>query len=218
MSRSVVGFETPLPDFTDCQFGTPEADLDWIAVVHQGGKARAFDRMMPAFGDALSEEEIVGLVGYLRGFCRESGWPRGELNLPRPLVTEKAFPENEAVLTLAVSRGPEKTISNELLYERRVGRRGQWEAAVPVVAVEANGWHRGIGDVALAFKQVVFDSLRRGSIVSAGGEVVLPTGDEANGLGNGVTVVEPFGTFSQLFPRDVFLHAHAGLELVVDLR
>jgi hypothetical protein len=130
-------------------------------------------------------------------------------------VTEKAFPENEAVLTLAVSRGPEKTIANELLYERRVGRRGQWELAIPVVGREENGWHGGIGDVSFAFKQVVFDSLRRGSLVSAGGEVVLPTGDEANGLGNGVTVAEPFGMFSQLLPRDVFLHVHAGLALVV---
>jgi hypothetical protein len=60
-------------------------------------------------------------------------------------VTEKAFPENEAVLTLAVSRGPEKAIANELLYERRVGRRGQWELAIPVVGREENGWHGGIG-------------------------------------------------------------------------
>src|SRR5262245_45840612 len=32
--RSVVGFDTPLPDFTDCAFATAEADVDWWAVVH----------------------------------------------------------------------------------------------------------------------------------------------------------------------------------------
>ena len=56
--RSVVGFDTPLPDFTDCAFSTPEADLDWWSVVHRGGRVRALDRRMPAFGDALSEPEI----------------------------------------------------------------------------------------------------------------------------------------------------------------
>ncbi len=52
---AVRGFEIELPDFTDCSLTTPEADLDWLSVVHQGGPARAFDRMMPAFGDELTE-------------------------------------------------------------------------------------------------------------------------------------------------------------------
>ena len=52
-SRATVGFETPLPDFTDCAFATAEADVDWHAVVHEGGRIRGLDRHMPAFGDAL---------------------------------------------------------------------------------------------------------------------------------------------------------------------
>src|SRR5688572_23273043 len=92
----VRGFDTDLPDFTDCGLTTPEADLDWLSVVHQGGPARAFDRMMPAFGDELSHGQIALIVDHVRTFCAERGWPRGDLNLPRPLVTEKAFPENEA--------------------------------------------------------------------------------------------------------------------------
>lgn len=36
----------------------------------------------------------------------------------------------------------------------------------------ADGWRRGLGDIALAFKQVVFDSLRRGSIFSWRNHVV----------------------------------------------
>src|SRR5687767_11975192 len=47
--RATVGFDTPLPDFTDCAFATPEPDVDWIAITHRGGPARAFDRRMPAF-------------------------------------------------------------------------------------------------------------------------------------------------------------------------
>ena len=52
---AVRGFRLELPDFTDCSLTTPEADLDWQSVIHQGGPARAFDRMMPAFGDELSD-------------------------------------------------------------------------------------------------------------------------------------------------------------------
>ena len=201
--RTTVGFETPLPDFTDCSFSTPEADLTGSAVVHQGGPVRAFDRMMPAFGDALSEDESCASSITSADFCTEPGWPRGELNLPRPLVTEKAFPENEAVLT-ARSRDRRRTTSgNEFLYERRLGRRGQYEIAVPRCwrSQERREWRRGLGDVAVALQaRRCIDSLPRGSILSAGGEVVLPTGKESGGLGGGTTIFEPFVTFSQMLP------------------
>ncbi|MFN2444391.1 MAG: cytochrome c [Vicinamibacterales bacterium] len=213
--RATVGFDLPLPDFTDCSFGSPEADADWIAVVHEGGRARAFDPMMPAFGDALSGSEIARVVDHLRTLCTEDGWPRGDLNLPRPLATEKAFPENEAVLTSTFSPSGSDAVASELLYERRVGRRGQYEIAVPfeLRETEAGNWGRGLGDIALAYKHVLFDSLPSGSILSGGTEIIFPTGKEAEGLGSGATVFEPFGTFSQMLPRDGFLHLHAGFEI-----
>ena len=96
--RSAVGFDVELPDFTDCKFSSPEAGPDWHTVIEYGGPVRAFDRKMPAFKDALTPEEIDNVIGYLRGFCRDRRWPIGDLNLPRPLVTEKAFPENEGGL------------------------------------------------------------------------------------------------------------------------
>src|SRR5688572_18809738 len=61
---SHVGFDIPLPDFTDCSFATPEAEADWFAVVHAGGPVRAFARQMPAFAAALTEAEIVAVVSY----------------------------------------------------------------------------------------------------------------------------------------------------------
>jgi mono/diheme cytochrome c family protein len=215
--RTTVGFETPLPDFTDCSFSTPEADADWFAVVHEGGPARAFDRMMPSFGDALTRDDIVRVVDHVRSFCTEQGWPRGDLNLPRPLVTEKAFPENEAVLTTSIQNGETAAFGNEFLYERRVGRRGQYEIAVPVDLIKSDSgeWQRGLGDVAAAYKHVLYDSLPRGSILSAGGELVLPTGKETEGLGGGTTMVEPFATFSQILPRDAFMHLHGGFGVPV---
>ena len=40
--RDRVGFDLPLPDFTDCSFATREANADWTAVVAEGGPARGF--------------------------------------------------------------------------------------------------------------------------------------------------------------------------------
>ncbi len=92
--RSAVGFELPLPDLSDCNF-TREPDADWYTVVHDGGPVRAFNRLMPSFAEALSHDEITAVIGYVRTFCGSPAWPRGELNFPRAIVTEKAFPEDE---------------------------------------------------------------------------------------------------------------------------
>ena len=212
------GFDIDLPDFTDCTLTTPEADLDWLSVVHQGGPARAFDRMMPAFGDELTEAQIGLVIEHVRTFCAERGWPRGDLNLPRPFVTEKAFPENEAVLTTTMVPGHERSVGNQFLYEHRVGRRGQYEVFVPfdVRQSATSSWQVGVGDIGAAYKHVLYDSLSRGAILSAGGEFALPTGSEAKGLGKGVAMFEAFGTLSQTLPRDGFLHAHTGIEVPAD--
>ena len=37
-------------------------------------------------------------MGYIRSLCTDDNWPRGELNLPRALLTEKAYPEDEWVV------------------------------------------------------------------------------------------------------------------------
>ena len=212
---AIRGFEIDPPDFTDCSLTTPEANLDWLSVVHQGGPARAFNRIMPAFGDELTEPEIVRVIEHVRTFCVERGWPLGDLNLPRAFVTEKAFPENEAVLTTTMAEG---SVGNQFLFEHRVGRRGQYEVFVPFDLQEsaAGTWQMGVGDIGAAYKHVLFDSLSHGSILSAGGEFSLPTGSASKGLGTGVAMFEAFGTVSQVLPRDGFLHAHTGIEVPAD--
>ena len=212
--RPAVGFDVPLPDFTDCGFATAEPDPDWIAVVHEGGPIRGLDRHMPAFGSALSPEEILLAIGHVRSFCTES-WPRGDLNLPRAFVTEKAFPENEAVWTTVLTRRPRSAVSNALVYEQRVGARNQFEITAPIDFHEgADGkWVRGLGDVGVAFKRAFHDSIRSGRIIAAGAEVVFPTGTESVGLGGGDTIVEPFAMWGQMLPRNSFLQMHGGIEL-----
>ena len=216
--QSTVGFETPLPDFSDCSFSSVEPEADWLAVAHDGGPVRGFDRRMPAFGEVLTEAEILRALEHIYGFCDDDDWPRGELNLPRALVTEKAFPENETVLTTSVGGGTSGAVINEVLYERRFGVRNQFEVAVPFAMREAQagGWTRGLGDVAVAVKRTLFHNVDRGTIISVAGEVELPTGKETLGLGKGVTVFEPFVTVGQILPENMFLHGQLGAKFPTD--
>ena len=209
MQQQLV-FETPVPEFTDCEFASREPDPDWYAIIHDGGPARAFDRMMPAFGDALSGDEIQRILDHVRTFCEDHRWPRGEFNLPRPLFTEKAFPEDEAVFTAS---GDDESAELEILYEKRFGPVGMVEIAVPLATVDSpTGSESGVGDIAVGYKHTVYSNLASGHIVSLGGEVILPTGDEDKGLGKGTTVLEPFFTWGKLLPRDAFFQAHAFAE------
>jgi mono/diheme cytochrome c family protein len=225
--KATVGFTVALPDFTDCAFATAESDQDWHAVVHEGGRIRGLDHHMPAFGDALSPQLIALAVGHVRTFCKDSAWPRGDLNLPRAFFTEKAFPENETVWTTTFTGRGERSVGNELIYERRLGVRNQIEVNAPIVFQEvatgapASGevsqtWNRGLGDLAVAFKRTVYASMRTGRIAAAGMEVALPTGKEQLGLGNGYSVFEPFAMWGQILPHNSFLQMHGGVELPSD--
>jgi mono/diheme cytochrome c family protein len=207
-----LGFDTPLPDFTDCDFASREPNSDWLAIIHRGGPARAFDRMMPAFGEALSEAEIEAATDHLRTFCADDRWPRGELNIPRSLFTEKAFPEDEAVITTTAVTEGNDSITHEFVWEQRFGALNQIEISVPITRADLGdpvGWSSGTGDLAIGVKHVLSHSLERGSILAVGGELVLPTGDEAKGFGVGTTVLEASIMYDKLLPRDSFLQVQA---------
>lgn len=184
--KAIAGFDPPdtFPDFTDCPTSTPEPDIQWRSQITRGGPARAFSEIMPAFGDLLTQEQIGKVIEYLRSLCTEKSWPLGNFNLPRPLVTEKAFPENEAVVGggFNLQGGPGGNVTS--IYERRIGPAGMIEAAVPYQFThDATGTHSAFGDIALGYKRKLWDSLQKGSIVSAGGEVIAPTGNSAIGTG-----------------------------------
>jgi mono/diheme cytochrome c family protein len=214
--QSVVGFSRPLPDFTDCLFVTVEAAEGWEAVVHEGGPVRALDRHMPAFGGALSENEIGMAVGHIRTFCDERRkWPQGDLNFPRALITEKAFPENETLITSSFQTGPMHASSTAMLYERRFGSRTMMEFNLPfdTQQTDTGQSNYGLGDVAIAVKRDLFHSVPSGSIVSVGEEVGLPTGKESLGLGSGVTTFETFAAYGQRLPGLSFVQFHTGIGL-----
>ena len=223
--QSVVGFALPLsnghelPDFTDCATNTVEPLADWVAVAHKGGPVRALDRHMPAFGEALTSEQIERAVKYIWTFCDDPSWPRGDLNLPRAFFTEKAFPENETVWTTGVIGSGAKAVGNELLYEHRIGARAQYEIKVPILSQQSepgSPWNNGVGDIELALRRTFYANLDRGSVFAAGAALVVPTGDESKGLGNGFWIYEPFAMWGQIIGANGFVQLHTGVEIPSD--
>src|SRR6202165_2446114 len=100
-SPALQGFERPdtFPDFTDCPGATPEPDAQWRSVITDGGPGRGFSQIMPSFKDMLTPNQISKVMEYLRSLCPVKAWPRGNLNLPLAMITEKAYPENEVVIS-----------------------------------------------------------------------------------------------------------------------
>ena len=215
--QTTLGFDKPdtFPDFTRCDQTTPEDNLAWRSIIRDGGPSRGFSQIMPSFSEALTPGEIDKVIQYLRGFCQEQGWPRGELNLPRPLATEKAFPEDEDIVTTSVNIRGGPGVSNEIVHEQRLSKKNQIEISVPVdfLRPKPGLWYGGIGDVGLGLKRELFSSLPKGSILGLQGEVILPTGNRARGLGTGVTTFETFVMYGQLLPWKSFVQAQGGADL-----
>jgi len=216
---TVAGFDKPrtFPDFTQCSQTTPEMNRDWKALVRDGGPFRGFSQIMPSFRDALTSEQMDKVIGYLRQFCTEPAWPRGELNLPRAIATEKAYPENETVITTTVNAHGAPGVTNEIVHEQRFGVKNQIEVSIPVDFQNQNhAWYGGFGDTGLGLKREIFSNLHAGSIFSVQGEVIFPAGNRAHGLGSGVTTFETFAAFGQLLPARGFFQLQAGADLPVD--
>lgn len=215
-------------DFTDCKITAAEPDADWERAVAKGGPGVGLSPQMPAFEDSLTPEQITGFVSHMRSFCNETGWPSGNNNFPRPILTEKAFPENEFLIVPAVSHldeDPAPSITEAsvvALYERRFGKRSMVEIEVPLITTNALAtWTSGIGDVALAFKHVIFATPgdpKTGSppqIVSLGLEAVLPSGDRFKTHGSGTTIFEPFVTAGTML-RNWYVQGELKVELPAD--
>jgi len=217
--QTILGFEPPatFPDFTDCNGSTRERTADWSAILHEGGPIRGFSEIMPSWKEALTTEQITKLTQFLRSRCEEEGWPLGELNLPRALFTQKAFPEDEWVLTNSTSVNESGESSGELIYEKRFGKRNQLELVLPYTFVQGsnNGWAGGIGDIVMGYKRVLMSS-GTSSILSVQGELIAPTGNKTKDLGSGVTTFETFAAFGQRLSTSSFFQIQTGFELPTD--
>ena len=217
--RSTVGFAQPLPVFNDCFATTPEMTVDWRAVIRNGGPVRGFSRIMPAFRDLLTPEQIRNVTAYMRTLCSDRRYPVGEFNVALAQTTEKAFPEDELVVTSALATRAPRSVENHVIWEKRFGIRSQLELDVPFGFVSrSNGASvaGGLGDVSVAGKHVFVANLNSGTIVSGLAGVVLPTGDRTIGLGSGTTAFEGFILGAQLLPARSFFQFQGGLTVPTD--
>lgn len=215
--ESVIGFKKPdsYPDFSRCDQTTAEYDYAYKSVIRDGGPAKGFSQIMPSFGLALNSHQIDLVVEYLRGFCKQPGWPRAELNLPRALITEKAYPEDEEVITSAINLNGTAGVTNEIVHEQRFGKLNQLEVSVPVDFTQQNRiWYGGFGDIGIGLKRVLWFS--RNSILSAEGLVNAPTGPTTHGLGSGTFSFETFAAYDQILPANLFLQEQFGSLLPKD--
>ncbi len=225
--QQVRGLKLPgtFPQFNDCSQATPEYAFDYEATIRYGGPARGFSQIMPAFDGVLSSKQIAQVIQYLRSLCRQTGWPIGELNVPRALVTEKAFPESEVVLTSTVNTSGPRGIDNELDYEQILGKRDQLEVAVPFAWAPraGGGLTGGLGDIGVGEKHVLLSRLdvdpdrpayeATGRILSVEAEMVLATGSQARGLGGGEPSLNAFAAYDELLPHRLFLQTQAGMQI-----
>src|SRR5258708_7596997 len=219
MASTVFARPDTFPDFTDCAGTRSEPNGNWKGVIVHGGPSRGLSQIMPAFGDLLTDEEINDVIAYMRGFCKNvHHYPLGALNLPRALVTEKAFPENEIVVSTVANASGAPAWTTDVIDERTIiDARTQLETDIPVnYADQAHNWTAGPGDMTLAVKREMFSSLRTGSILSLQGGMLLPTGDSRRGFGAGTMQFEPFAAFDQLFKENTVLQTPIGADLPFD--
>jgi mono/diheme cytochrome c family protein len=225
VEHAIRGFEEPntFPDLTRCDQTTSELNNDYRAVITNGGPYRGFSQIMPSFKEALTARQINMVIDYVRGFCRNKHWPPGELNLPLALNTEKAYPEDEVVLSTGGNATGQGAETSHVIYEQRFGLKNQLEVDVPLAFAQQNGnWYGGAGDTSIGIKHVMFakltsgEGLGSGTIFSLQGNVVAPTGNSKRGLGAGTTSFETFAEAGQLFRSNTFLQFQGGAILPAD--
>lgn len=215
-AETLTEFKRPdtFPDFSRCDQTTPEPNSAWKDIILHGGPTRGFSEIMPAFNQLLTSDQIDDLIAYLRTLCTNTRWARGELNLPRGLITEKAFPEDEEVISTAVKTHGAPGVTTDIIHEQRIGVHNQIEVDVPFeFQDQSHTWYGGVGDASLGLKREMFSSLRTGSIFSLFGGVIVPSGNRSRGFGAGTTTFETFAAFDQLFPTNTFVQLQAGAEL-----
>jgi mono/diheme cytochrome c family protein len=65
-----ASFRSHLQSFADCNWMELRSDAVLYLVIKNGSAGIDLPPGMPAFDGHLSENQIVSLIGYIRGFCR----------------------------------------------------------------------------------------------------------------------------------------------------
>lgn len=199
----------PLPaDLTEPLFNSREPAADWFMVVKHGGAAMGLSSQMPAYDGGLTDEQIEGLVGYLKQLTDTSAYPPGDLNFIRPVATIKAFPEDEfLLLSRYESTDGADALRYTVYYAHRFAARGQFE--IKTSRLERGGEEED--ELELGLKWAVYDNLEKSRLMALGLEVEVPLDDKDESdviipyfsLAQGLSDVATFqGTVRSHLPAD----------------
>lgn len=68
---SARGLEPKPADFTDCKAMTKDSDEVLLKIIKGGGQSVGRSTVMPAWSEALSEQQIDELIKFIRGLCKK---------------------------------------------------------------------------------------------------------------------------------------------------
>ena len=171
-SPLVKGLGVMPANLSDALFNSREPESEWKLVVTYGGAKLGFSEIMPAFGEALSEQEIDAVLAYVKTLGGEHDYPDGSLNLFLPIRTKKAFPEDEWVWKQRYTgQEGDDAWKNVLEYEFRIGERfqGVLEASHTVKGDDSSFGHFEPG-----FKYVLDHDKAAGQIWTLGVQAGVP--------------------------------------------
>ncbi len=184
----------PPANLTDCRRTSEDPVEVTEGTIRHGGAYVGLSPVMPAWQGKLTDEQIADAASYVKALCSDPDWVPGELNLPRPLFTDKAYPEQEAIVGGRFARGLSKTTEAFGTIEYRLNGLTNVELTTRYLNVRPDGAQpdSGLGDSVLSLNRVVAFSRANRWLASAGLGLGLPTGSQSRGLGSGDLVWEPF--------------------------
>ena len=126
-------------------------------IIRHGGPYAGRASVMPAFGTVLSSSDIADVARYVKSLCTDPDWVPGELNFPRPLLTGKAYPEQEMLVGGRFGRNG-KTVNEYLgVLDYRVNGLTNIEIKSRALSINPNigPTESGLGDTVLSVKRVL---------------------------------------------------------------
>ena len=180
-------------NLTDCKLTAEDSEEVVQGIIRHGGPYAGRSSVMPAFETVLSHSDIEDVARYVKSLCADPDWVPEELNFPRPLITGKAFPEQEMLVGGRFGRNGEKVNEYSGVLDYRVNGLTNIEIRSRALSIKPDigPTESGLGDTVLSVKRVVAFSPRYRTLASAGVELTLPTGSDRRGLGEGSFVFEP---------------------------
>jgi cytochrome c len=172
-------------NFTDALFSSREPQKDWFLVVKEGGAAKGFSEIMPAFKEILSDLQIKKVVSYIKTLAGDHDYPSGDMNFILPIRTKKAFPEDEVVWKLRFQDNANNTnrdqIRNVIEIEKRIFKRTQLSLELSHKIDDGidNG-HGNFDQIEPGIKHVIYENPSSQSLASVGALLAIKTEESSS--------------------------------------